>query len=99
MLLIITCNLVNTGMTSGKTWENIADVINNPKIQKHFPTYFNVNETKITNKKEIATQFNNFFINIGPHLANKLNTNGKPSFKSYLKNRTNNTNFQFTTCQ
>ena len=79
-----------------KTWENIADVINKSKIQKQFPIYFNVNETKITNKKEIATQFNNFFINIGPHLANKLNTNGKPSFKSYLKKRTNDTNFQFT---
>ena len=71
-----------------KTWENIADVINKSKIQKQFPTYFNVNETKITNKKEIATQFNNVFINIGPHLTNKLNTNEKPSFKSYLKKKT-----------
>ena len=70
-----------------KTWENIADVINKSKIQKQFLTYFNVNETKITNKKEIATQFNNFFINIGPHLANKLNTNEKPSFKSYLEKK------------
>ena len=78
-----------------KTWENIADVINKSKIQKQFPTYLNVNETKRTDKKEIATQFNNFYINIGPHLTNKLNTNGKPIFKSYLKKRTNDTNFQF----
>ena len=35
-----------------KTWENIADVINKSKIQKQFPTYFNVNESKKQIKKK-----------------------------------------------
>jgi len=38
----------------------------------------------INEPKDIANNFNNFFINVGKNLANKI-TPGKKSFKSYLK--------------
>ena len=66
------------------------------KIQNKFPTNFNINEKRITDKKEIAEKFNNFFINIGPKLANELVTVGKPDFKSYLNMNKLKTVFNFT---
>ena len=40
----------------------------------------------ITNKIEICNEFNKFFTNIGPKLADKINTE-KKCFENYLKNR------------
>ena len=34
-----------------KTWETINDVMNKSKIQSKFPSYFNINGTKLTEKK------------------------------------------------
>ena len=66
------------------------------KIQNKLTTFFNINEKQITDKKEIAEQFNNFFINIGPKLASELDTAGKPDFKSYLNMNKLKTVFNFT---
>ena len=66
------------------------------KIQNKLPTFFNINEKQITDKKEIAEQFNNFFINIGPKLASEFDTAGKPDFKSYLNMNKLKTVFNFT---
>ena len=44
-----------------KTWETINDVMNKSKIQSKFPSYFNINGTKLTDKKDIVTDFNKFF--------------------------------------
>ena len=66
------------------------------KIQNKLPTFFNINEKQITDKKEIAEQFNNFFINIGPKLASELDTAGKPDLKSYLNMNKLKTVFNFT---
>ena len=66
------------------------------KIQNKLPTFFNINEKQITDKKELAEQFNNFFINIGPKLANELDTAEKPDFKSYLNMNKLKTVFNFT---
>ena len=79
-----------------KTWETIAEVMSKSKIQNKLPTFFNINEKQITDKKELAEQFNNFFINIGPKLANELDTAGKPDFKSYLNMNKLKTVFNFT---
>lgn len=78
-----------------KTWETISDVLNKSKINKSFPSYFNINGNKIYNVKNIATYFNNFFINVGPNLANEINTNGKLPFSQYLNLLNVNTRFQF----
>ena len=57
---------------------------------------FSFNEKQITDKKEIAEKLNNFFINIGPKLANELDPVGKPDFKSYLNVNKVKTVFKFT---
>ena len=79
-----------------KTWETIADVMSKSKIQNKCPAHFNINEKQITGKKEIAEKLNNFFINIGPKLANELDPVGKPDFKSYLNINKLKTVFKFT---
>ena len=66
------------------------------KIQNKFPAHFNINEKQITDKKEITEKLNNFFINIGPKLANELDSVGKPDFKSYLNINKLKTVFKFT---
>ena len=38
-------------------------------------------------QREICNEFNNFFTNIGPKLADKINTENKKCFENYLKNR------------
>ena len=66
------------------------------KIQNKFPAHFNINEKEITDKNEIAEKLNNFFINIGPKLANELDPVEKPDFKSYLNINKLKTVFKFT---
>ena len=39
----------------------------------------------ITNKTEICNEFNKFFTNIGPKLADKLNTENKKCYENYFK--------------
>ena len=80
-----------------KTWETISDVLHKSKVHKGFPSYFNINGNKIYNNKEIATHFNNFFINVGPKLANEIDTNGKLPYSRYLNSLNVNARFQFKT--
>ena len=57
--------------------------MNKSKILCKFPSYFNINETKLTDKKDIATEFNKFFINIGPKLASEIGNEMEHDFSSY----------------
>ena len=41
----------------------------------------------ITDKISICNEFNSFFTNIGPKLADKINTQNKKCYQTYLKNR------------
>ena len=63
-----------------KTWESINDVMNKSKIQSTFPSYFNINGTKLTDKKDIATEFNIFFINIGPKPVSEIGNDMENDF-------------------
>ena len=78
-----------------QTWDTITDILNKSKIHKEFPKLFTINGKNITNPSEIAENFNNFFINIGPSLATKIDTTGKPSFKSYLNKQNITSTFTF----
>ena len=40
--------------------------------QRNFISYFDYNNNEIYDKQEIANGFNDFFVNIGPELANKI---------------------------
>lgn len=63
------------------TWRTINDILG--KNKKASPaTYFNDNNTKITDPNVIADQFNNFFADVGPALASKINTN--TNFSEFL---------------
>ena len=53
-----------------KTWDTVKDVLNKARIYKDFPKYFITNNGQVTDKADIAEGFNNFFVNIGPDLAN-----------------------------
>lgn len=78
------------------TWKTIKDVLNKSQLHKEFPKYFNVANKQITDTQDIASHFNNFFINIGPELAKKINTEGKKSFQTYLQNIEVNSTFKFS---
>ena len=41
-------------------------------------------EKNIFEKTEISNEFNKYFVNIGPELADSLDSSGKPSFSNYL---------------
>ena len=70
--------------------------MNKSDTHKEFPKYFNGGNKQITDTHEIASQFNDFFVNIGRTLARKIDTQGKKSFQPYLKNINVNSTFHFT---
>ena len=76
-------NLIEQNKTNlTKTWRIIKEVINKHKSGRQIKQFMHNGEI-ITNKTEIATCFNNFFVNIGPSLASKI-TGNIPDFKKYL---------------
>ena len=79
-----------------KTSDTIRQIIDTNRNKFEFPKCFHINRLRVTNNKDIATKFNEFFVNIGSKLANsiKSNTNDIP-FTSYLKNKTSST-FSFS---
>ena len=75
-----------------KTWDTIRQIIDNNRNKFEFPKCFHINRLRVTNNKDIANKFNEFFVNIGSKLANsiKSNMNDIP-YTSYLKNKTSST--------
>jgi hypothetical protein len=69
-----------------QTWATIKDIINKNSRSKQYPDYFIDNGTKTTDPAQIAKNFNNFFINIGPDLATSINTPPNKHFTDYLTN-------------
>ena len=75
-----------------KTWETIKQLLNKNYKQFEFTSTFKINGVHISDKKEIAQQFTNFFVNIGCKLTETIlpKHQTKP-FDSYLKDRCNST--------
>ena len=74
-----------------KTWRIMKEVIGKSKlIHSTLPRKIIINKNVIFEEKHIANAFNNFFINIGPKLADDIPTATR-SFESYVQN-TNETN-------
>ena len=78
-----------------KTWQIIKEVIGKTKLQHStFPKMMLINNIENFDKTSIANNFNKYFTEIGPNLANKID----PSIKSYERYLTrsntiiNNTN-------
>ena len=57
-----------------KSWEIIKDVIKKKK-KIDLPDKFNIDDDMVTNKLEIASNFNNFYVNIEKKLSNDIPTN------------------------
>ena len=66
--------------------------------KSEFPKYFLKDNTIITEEKDIAECFNNFFINIGPDLSNKIkNPQGKCYTDFLMKHVTSSFEFKRVT--
>ena len=69
-----------------KTWRIMKEVIGKSKlIHTTLPRKIVVNKNVIFEEKHIANALNNFFINIGPKLADDIPTATR-SFESYVRN-------------
>ena len=67
-----------------KTWDTIKSLLNKPKQDSVAPNKIKVNSQTISNEKEIASKFNNYFTDIGKNLADKIDTSNKHPFDHYL---------------
>ena len=66
------------------TWSTINDIIGKTKKTSDFPKYFLINGQQIDDDYKIANEFNKFFINVGPNLAESIQTPPMSSFEEYL---------------
>ena len=76
------------------TWKGIKSIININSIMKIGPNSHMVNDDLISDPKEIANTFNNYFFSIAKDLQGKIYHNGQ-DFTKYLTNR-NKHNFFIT---
>ena len=67
-----------------KTWDTIKSVLNRPHSKKDIPESLIIDGKEINDRITIAEKFNDFFINVGPKFAAKINCEGKKSFTTYL---------------
>ena len=66
-------SLFEKSKTSAKdTWAAIKMIMNSNSNQTKFPKYFQINDMHVVDKKVIANQFNEFFVNIGSKLAQTI---------------------------
>ena len=89
-------SLKNARMTAKKTWDTIKEFLNKPNGKPLPPAYFSLDNDCITDSKQIANKFNEYFVNIGPNLASNIETQDKQPFSAYLKSKVNTT-FSFKT--
>ena len=73
-------------------WKLIKEVINKNKVKMQLSDYFNENETIISDPVEISNKFNEYLINVGPKLAERIQNNNV-NFTTFLGERTVNSIF------
>ena len=79
-----------------KTWDTIKIIINKSNNKKSIPQALLINDEEITDQVSIVNKFNDFFADIGPSLASKIDTTGKKHFQVYLSKNIPH-RFNFTT--
>ena len=68
-----------------ETWRVIKEVMEKTKLRtNNLPNRIIVNDREIYDKTDIANNFNKYFVNIGPNLANKIPSN-ENDFESSVK--------------
>ena len=80
-----------------KTWQTINESLNRRKKKQDFPQEFKLADGNlISNPKQIADAFNDFFVNIGD--TGPLNANPIADFEQYMPAKSNcNLKFQSVT--
>ena len=77
-----------------ETWKVLNNIIKKKKGDSNTPKHFiKENNEKIINGKEISDGFNNFFSNIGPKLAEQIETPADETIYDYLRNPIENSMF------
>ena len=74
------------------SWKLIKEVINKNKVKMELPDNFKQNETLISDPVEISNKFNEYFINVGPKLADRIQNNNV-NFATFLGERSVNSIF------
>ena len=67
-----------------KTWKTINNILGRKKNALIQAQFKNSHGETISDPQLIANDFNDFFVNIGPNLASKINSTGK-EYHEYLK--------------
>jgi hypothetical protein len=82
-----------------KTWENINIILNRKSNKISLPDVFHHENNTLSSSSEIANEFNKFYVNIGHNLSQNMGT-PPCDHNTYLKARTNNSNFfMYPTCE
>ena len=72
-----------------KTWQIINETLSKKKVDNMLPDTFIKNGNELSDPKEIANAFNEYFSKIGSNLASNINcTEDGQSYKVYLQNPT-----------
>ena len=69
------------------TWKTISEIICKSNYKRKELEKIIIDSKVITDKGDICTRFNEFFTNIGPKLADKIDSGKLESFDVYLKKR------------
>ena len=80
-----------------ETWKVLKNIIDKKRNCSNFPDKFMDNGLEIMGLKDIATGFNNFFTNIGPNLAKKIEPPSR-SLNIYDSMLNKNANSMFLSC-
>ena len=67
-----------------KTWTTINQIVNKRRSKTKYPPFFEVDGKKITDRQEMASEFNQFFSTIGQKLADEIPSNGLPRMEDFL---------------
>ena len=78
-----------------KTWQNISKILNKSSRNKNEIKQIKLHGKNLTDKSEIADAFNNFFVQIGPELSEKIDTQNKKPYTAYL-NKSITSTFNFS---
>ena len=54
------------------TWKNLNNILGRTNTSTKFPEAFSADGNILTDGNDIANGFNNFFVNVGPNLANQI---------------------------
>ena len=77
-----------------KMWDTLKGIICKNKMKSEYPRNFIDRGQQIAGDKNIADNFNEYFTQIGPSLANSIDISNKATFDTYLK-KPNSSSFQF----